>query len=287
MPRTVDDLGVILNRNGLVVFDNIGKISQEISDTLCAAITEGFHSKRKLYTDNGETNLRLDSSIIFTSIGVDLKDDLINRTIFIETFGFGKDQKRKIELILNGEFKKDLPFILGGIFASISEALKIYSTLDDIDPGNGEIRMLDFAIFGEALSRIWGKKEMEFFRAYQQMQGIKAAEAVEKDSTMKTVVEYIKLNGSYYGPLGDLLKRVKNYAEENGIDTQYFSTHGSSFSRKLNSMDVNLTTMGISAVADETQTKGKTYYTIEYVGDVQGSCEGQTTIEVDDTQEVW
>ena len=266
LPKEVEDLAVMLNKNGMVVFDNIGnKIPQDISDTLCIAATKGFVTKRKLYSDDEEAILRLDSSVIFTSIQIEkMNDDLVNRTVFVETSKFSKNQKRKRELMLNVEFYEDLPYILGGVFASISEALKIYSTLDDIDTGEGELRMLDFAIFGEALSRVWGNKEMKFFSAYNEMQGLKTSEAIEENLTLNTFVSYMKEKGSYYGPLGDILTSLKSYCTG---DTSYFVSNPTSFSKKLKEKDGSLAAMGIEVIPDEKKTDGKTFYRINCTRD--------------------
>ena len=274
LPEKIDDLGVMLNRNGLLIFDNIGtKISDDMSDVLCIATTKGHDTKRKLYTDDEEAILKLDSSIIFTSIYINkMNEDLINRSLFIETSKL-KD-RRQTELSLNEEFKKDLPYILGGIFASISEALKIHPL--DIKVGNGDIRMLDFALFGEALSRVWGNKEMKLFTTYINMQEDKISEAIGENPTLGTLAAYMKKNKSFYGPLSNLLVKLKDFYTENemGENVNYFVSNSTAFSKKLKKEDNALASMGIQVVPDLKQTNGKTYYQIDYVSDTQTNQEG-------------
>jgi hypothetical protein len=283
LPTDVEDLSVALNKNGMIVYDNIGsRMPQDISDVFCIATTKGYRTSRKLYTNDEESVLRLDSSIVFTSIHLDkMNDDLINRTIFIETSKFNKDQKRKRELILNEEFKKDLPYILGGIFSSISEALKIYSTLDNLYVEDESIRMLDFAIFGEALSRVWGNKEMKFFEAYSNMQEIKTSEGINESTTLTTLVSYMKSTKEYYGPASKLLQNLNDYYISSGIgtDTTYLISNPTSFAKKLKEMDGSLSSMGIEVLKDEKQTEGKTYYQIKYTRDDTQRSKVQSAID--------
>jgi len=288
LPTDVEDLSVALNKNGMIVYDNIGsRMSQDISDVFCIATTKGYRTSRKLYTNDEESVLRLDSSIVFTSIHLDkMNDDLINRTIFIETSKFNKDQKRKRELILNEEFKKDLPYILGGIFASISEALKIYPSLDNLYVEDESIRMLDFAIFGEALSRVWGNKEMKFFEAYSNMQEIKTSEGINENTTLTTLVCYMKSTKEYYGPVSKLLQNLNDYYISSGIgtDTTYLISNPTSFAKKIKEMDGSLSSMGIEVLKDEIQTEGKTYYRIKYTRDDTQRLKVQSSI---DNSEGW
>jgi hypothetical protein len=242
LPTDVEDLAVALNKNGMIVYDNIGsRIPQDISDVLCVATTKGFRTSRKFYTNDEESVLRLDSSIVFTSIHLDkVNDDLINRTIFIETSKFNKDQRRKRELILNEEFKKDLPYILGGIFASISEALKIYPSLDNLYVEDESIRMLDFAIFGEALSRVWKNEDMKFFEAYSNMQEIKTSEGINENTTLTTLVSYMKSTKEYHGPLGDLLDKLGEYYISSGMGTEttYIASNSITFAKKRHFLEI-------------------------------------------------
>ena len=274
LPNDVDDLGVMLNRNGMIVFDNIGtNISEDISDTLCIATTKGHDTKRKLYTDDEEAILRLDSSIIITSIFINkLKDDIVNRSIFIETEKFGITQKRERELNLKKEFDGDLPFILGGIFSSISKVFQ----QDEIDIGDEDPRMLDFAFFGELLSRVWGNNPMKFFSIYNRMQGDKISEEIQENPTLNTLASYIKVKGSYYGPLGDLLEDLKRYYMSTGMgeNTQYFASNSTTFSKKLKEKDNALSSMGIKVVPDTKQTNGKVFWKIDYTNSTQTNQEG-------------
>lgn len=268
LPENPENLSVILNNNGLIVFDNVGrKIPREISDLLCIDATKGYDTKRKLYTDDEEAALRLDSSVIFTSIQIEnMNNDLINRFIFIETQKFGENQKRKRELELKEEFEKDLPYILGGIFSSISKALGIYDELENIDSSGNDIRMADFAIFGEALSRAWNNENMKFFKVYNNMQGTKTLETIQDNPTLTVLVEYIKNKKEYYGPLAKLLEELKELyrKKDSEPNLNYFVATGNGLSRKLKECDSVLASMGINVLPDSKQTNGKLYYRIRY-----------------------
>ncbi len=116
LTKKLDDLNIHLNNNYLVAFDNISWISDEISDTLCKAITGAGYSKRELYSNDDETILKFRSKIILNGITVNLDNgDLNERSLIFnaETINkkdrLGDDTAEKI-------FRKLLPDLLGQIF---------------------------------------------------------------------------------------------------------------------------------------------------------------------------
>ena len=57
-PKNTDDLNIHLSNNLVATFDNVGRITDEQSDTLCKDVTGAGYSKRQIYTDSQEIILR-------------------------------------------------------------------------------------------------------------------------------------------------------------------------------------------------------------------------------------
>lgn len=86
LPASLKDLTVILNTRDAMLFDNLGGMTSEASNTLCIAVTGGTMVARKLYTDAEAAPVRVRANMIFTSIMTQAKhQDLLDRCLFIQT----------------------------------------------------------------------------------------------------------------------------------------------------------------------------------------------------------
>lgn len=291
LPKDERDLAVVLNNSQVILFDNAGKkISKELSDLLCIAVTRGSKRLRKLYTDDEEALLNLSSAIIMTSIASDsLKEDLLNRMIPIELKGFDKNNKRKPESKLDQDFEKDLPDILGGAYRSISEAFgvidQVYIEISELEETP---RLMDFAAIGEALSRAWGEEKFSFVEAYNEAQGLKSAENITSSPVIDSLVNYIKnlergikFNYktqsfddfepyTYYGPIEKLLAILLDcYNNENGHypNSRVWPQTNKAFRDKIKETMMGIKNSGIEVIREDKQIKGNKYYTIRAIND--------------------
>ena len=124
-----DDLLNILSNLYLVCFDNVRDISKEQSDLLCSAITGGTATKRALYTDNDMFVQKLHNTVVVNGISTTTKEsDLAERFLVLK---LKKLPSNKIcrERDFWDSFNRDLPNILGAIFATLSKAMIYFETL--------------------------------------------------------------------------------------------------------------------------------------------------------------
>lgn len=287
LPKEAKDLAVVLNNSQVVLFDNVGKkITDELSDLLCIAVTRGCFRTRKLYSDDEEALLNLNSAIIMTSIATEgLHEDLLNRMIPIELKGFDKENKRRSDILLDEAFEKDLPDILGGAYCSLSKAFcSIDHVYEEVSKLEEAPRLLDFVVMGEALSRVWGENEGSFIEAYNEAQGKKSAENITVNPFINTLVGYIKdlEKGAkydrekklfyefepytYYGPVTKLAGCLREfYAKEYGSNPneKEWPQTEKAFANKIKESMMGLKNSGIDVDIDEKQTGGSHYHTIK------------------------
>jgi len=115
-----------LLHNYVASFDNINYLSLEQADILSRAVTGDTQSQRELYTDDEEINQKYKRVIILNGINIaSTKPDFQDRALLFEVERI-KRKDRRGEGVVWGEFKGELPFILGGIFATLSGAIRIY-----------------------------------------------------------------------------------------------------------------------------------------------------------------
>ena len=132
LPTKKDDLFVLLSNSYFLAFDNTEELSKEISDIFCAAITGTTMAKRKLYSTNELGVYEVHNTVILNGIDImPSQSDLASRCLLLKLKHID-EQARKTESEIEELFVSSLPKILGAIFNTLSEAMKIIKTLSPI-----------------------------------------------------------------------------------------------------------------------------------------------------------
>jgi len=244
LPRDVNELIQRLSHHWCLFFDNISSLPDWVSDLLCKTVTGESFSKRQLYTDDEDIicSIKLCIGLNGINLVVD-KPDLLERCLLFELDRI-TDDKRKTEEEIIKEFEKDQPILLGGVFNTISKAMKIKPTLKNVK----KKRMADFVEWGSAIAIALGYKQEDFLRAYSN--NIKRQhEEVISDSTMALlIVELMKNSLKYEKSASGLLEELKIIAGQKGIDIKGDSTFpktASALSKKINELKTNLFHLGL------------------------------------------
>ncbi len=242
-PKNLDDMAITLYNQYLVCFDNIDRIASDISDLLCTAVTGGGHSKRKLYTDSEEQAVYFKKGIILNGINiVATRPDLLDRSILMELERIPADE-RKEDVELNKQLKSDMPKILGAIFTTISEAMKIYGSIKLDKLG----RLADFTKWGYAIAEACGIGGDKFLEAYLNNQKEANHEAVISNPVGYIIEKFMDGKNNWKGTSSDLLKELNSFKEEKEIElsSKYWPKAANALSRKINEIKSNLQDIGI------------------------------------------
>ena len=149
------------------------------------------------------------------------------------------------------EFLELRPKLLAYVFDTLVKALEIKPTikLNDLP------RMADFAIWGEAIARAMGYKELQFMNAYYANIGKQNIETIENSPLSQAISKFVRIgedqNGegntssgvpcSWQGPMSNALEHLNAIALENNIDTsKSWPKAPNSLSRKLKPLLSNL-----------------------------------------------
>jgi len=249
LPNDKKEFVQLLYHHYLAVFDNVSKLAEWQSDLLCQAVTGGGFQKRMLYTDDDDVIYDFMRCIILNGINiVTTKPDLLDRTILVEVPHI-THESRKTEKEIWETFQKDLPYILGGLFTTISKAINLIKQIRlELKPP----RMADFCVWGEAIARVLGYKPFEFYNAYLNKIQSHDIDIVESDIVGELLLSYIYENGKWEGTATQLLAELKMYAENNGIDVKGkgFPRLPNRLMRKINELKPNLRRLGITIEKD-------------------------------------
>ena len=225
-PKSVDDLIVNLFNSFIVSIDNAKPLSEDMSNTLCAAITGASAVKRELFTNDSQVIMKLYNIVLINGIDIiPKKSDLVDRALLFEPQKITKE-KRLSEQELMEQFRSEKPAILGAIMDVLVEAMK---QMPNVKPSLLH-RMADAHREMIAIALALGISQENFEKILNHnIWSLQNAYSSGNDF-VDAVTEYVNLNGKQDGPVTKIYKRL--YLSIPG-SKKYMPGSPSSFSRKM------------------------------------------------------
>lgn len=264
LPRTNEMLIQTLAHHYFAPFDNVTEIKDWVSDTLCRAVTGEGHSKRELYTDDEDIIYSFRSCIGINGINTALvKPDALDRAI---TYRLSRLEKFKNEREFWGDFKKDKPAILGGMFNVLSKAMKIKENWTYKIPEG--IRMADFCEWGEAIAQALGRREYVFTNTYLKKINEENLITIEGHPVGGAILELMVENDRWEGTPTELLDELNTIADDLKIDgtMKNWPKAPNALTRKINEIKTNLRESGI--IVDYTPGKKRRVIISKYMQNI-------------------
>ena len=182
LPREDRDLFIAANNAHLLAFDNVSKLPDWISDTLCRLATGGGFATRQLYSDQDEALFDAMRPVILNGIeDVVIRPDLADRSIFLNLQNIA-DDKRKAEKQFWSEFEAAHPRILGALLDGVAHGLRQLPTTKLARTP----RMADFALWGTACETAYWEAGT-FMQAYGQNRDDAVSAVIEADNVATAV----------------------------------------------------------------------------------------------------
>ena len=208
-----------INRHHMPIFDNVSKISSDISDVLCIACTGGGIAKRTLYTDDDDYIYKFKRCVGLNGINLVItKPDLLDRTMLLHIERI-PGSERKPEKLLWRLFDAAIPGILGGMFDTLVRARGLYRLvkLDELP------RLADFAKWGYAIAEALGKgRGKEFIAAYEANIKRQNAEVLKNNSLCLAVNLLMKKYKGYWeGTVKEAHMQLFNFVQPDKSDTTF------------------------------------------------------------------
>ncbi len=211
-PKDLEHAQMIGEKHWLISFDNISRIPEWLSDYYCRGVTGEGDMKRSLYTNDDEFIRSYRRCFVLNGIGSSMyRPDLIDRSIIFEIPILKSSLP---ESVMNDEWQKYLPGILGGFFTVVSKAMRRVVQVT----GHEKFRMSDFAQWGGALSEALGYSQDEFFKKYQESVDRKWQDTAEDSTFAKKISEFLDKHAGYWsGSPAELLSELNPADDEKGI----------------------------------------------------------------------
>ncbi|MEI8012469.1 MAG: hypothetical protein WCI27_08345, partial [Candidatus Omnitrophota bacterium] len=203
-PKDLEQAQMTAEKHWLCTFDNISRIQEWYSDFLCRGVTGEGDMKRSLYTNDDEFIRSYRRCFVLNGIGASLwRPDLLDRAVI---FDIPLLKSTRPEQVMEDEWRKMLPGILGSFFTAISRAMGMVERVS----GHQKFRMSDFAQWGAVLAEAFGYTQDEFFKKYQESVNRKWQETAEDSGLAKKIKDLVERRGGYWsGSTPELLYELK------------------------------------------------------------------------------
>ncbi|MHB1484817.1 MAG: hypothetical protein ACYCYI_09160 [Saccharofermentanales bacterium] len=246
MPTIRKNLIVNLDQHYFIPYDNLPvKISETISNLLCQAVTGAGTEDRKLYTDDDIISRRFQRIILLNGIDIGvLKPDLHRRILAIHLKKVERLNKKSPEHF-KIKFQDDKPKILDAIFNTVSDALKLLSTI------NPEIieKLTDFEKYGYVCSEAICKGEGDnFISIYRRSVEEQKQRAAEDDPFVDIIMNFMEdKTNTWIGTMTDLRYALQKLSKFPKLDymKKIADIHPKELSRKMNTNIGLLLSQGI------------------------------------------
>lgn len=238
--KKIEDTRVALSSSHLSVIDNISNISQDLSDLLCVLSTGGAHRKRVLYTDGDVHISQIIKPVILTSVSQEIRrEDLLSRTVLAEVH---RIEKTQAPIVLHAEFKKKLPYILGGIFDVLSK-IDIASVSKE-----GLVRMADFHMYARAIGGVLGYGDI-IDELIQENFVYQEEEAVSNSDTGEALMSYMSNKAEAEHTASGWVKILGD------IDFAFKKKQANWFARDVRRLEGSLASVGLIVEFDRDNDK--------------------------------
>jgi hypothetical protein len=225
-PREERDLWIAASNGWIVAFDNVSRISADLSDAICRLATGGGNSYRTLYENDSETLFQCQRLVLLNTIDdLTLRGDLVDRAIQLTCRRIDNTQRLTEEEFWS-EFEKREAEFLGALLIVLSATLlKLPAIKLDTAP-----RMADFARFGVAVEQSLDLPPGTFITAY--CVNRKALATVALENQFAELL--LRLDLPLEEKPSDLWQKLHDLALfQDGKIPRWFPANGQSLSSKL------------------------------------------------------
>jgi hypothetical protein len=204
-PREDRDLMIAASNAYIVAYDNISKLANGLSDSLCSLATRGGFGARELYADDEEKLFDVMRPVMLNGIGdVATRSDLLDRSVVLRLERIPENE-RLDEASLEPRFVAVHAQVLGALLDAVAVAMK---ELPNVRLAT-KPRMADFAVWVTAAETGLGWTPGTFMRAFASSQAEADAIAIECSTLGTLIASFMEGKESWEGTLSVLRRTLE------------------------------------------------------------------------------
>lgn len=224
----------------VVFLDNLSRLPEKLSDTLCRFVTGDSFSKRELYTVDSDVLYAFRRAIGVCGVNlVATKSDLLSRSLIITLDLIDRNQRKEEGAVLN-KFKKDRPKILGAVFDCLSYCLKNVPNLKL----HSLPRMADHYKYSAAAAQFLGYTIEQLETASKNNNANQNEEALGASAVAQVVLEFMEELDSWDGTSSKLYSELEDIVEKLKLKKS-FPKSPNWLIRRIKEVEINLLDSGI------------------------------------------
>jgi hypothetical protein len=256
LPREDRDLFIAARNGHVLAFDNVSRLPDWISDTLCRLATGGGFAVRQLYTDQDEVLFDATRPVILNGIEeIVTRPDLADRSVFLTLEQIPEDRRRP-EKELWAAFEAEHPRILGVLLDAVVEGLRrLPETRLEKLP-----RMADFALWATACeTALWPAGT--FSLAYCGNRDEAVDSVIDADPIAVAVRAMMETRTEWTGTASDLLGALADTAGERVAGSKTWPDSPRALSGRLRRAATFLRKIGVEIEFDrQGRTRARTIH---------------------------
>jgi hypothetical protein len=201
-PKSENDLAFAAIIGRVVVLDNVSAMPRKLSDAICRLSTGHAFTLRRGQSVHEHVTFAVEAPVILNGIGnLTPSPDLADRTITIDLDSIPENM-RKPRHILDAEFERARPAILGALLDAVAEGLR-----NETASVSNLSRMADFEHWVCACETAFAPAGT-FSKAYRENQSNSAVDALDAEPVARGFVEFLKTTSDFEGTHQDLLRQL-------------------------------------------------------------------------------
>jgi len=238
----------------VIFMDNLSYLPEKLSDALCRIVTGDAFSKRELYTNDNDILYSFKRAVGICGINlVATKPDLLSRSLIIKLEPITEDTRKEERVVLDTDFEKIRPFLLGAIFDCVSLGLRVAPTIElKTLP-----RMADHFRYSAAVAQSLGYTVEDLYSASKVNTKNQNEEALDASVVAQVIFEFMADKDNWEGLSTDFFREAREIAEKLKV-LQSFPANASVLIKKMKEVESNLLAEGIKAVRGKRTSQGNT-----------------------------
>jgi hypothetical protein len=211
LPKTRRDHFINMSTRRFVPYNNISRITKDLSDAFCVSGESGWDVQRALFTNASSSAIHARGPIGLASVSSAVEEgDLGARTLKIELASIPSSEQLSESKFL-AKFEVVAPTILGGLLNALCVGLRRYDSIVEEDLNLP--RLASFAMWSIACETAFGWPEGTFLRCFAETAAVAAA-SILSDSPVATVfLQFTEEWGKdWEGTAAELLKEMEALA---------------------------------------------------------------------------
>ncbi len=187
-PRSARELMITAAKGWLLSIDNVKKLPDWLSNSLCGLSTGGGLAGRMPITNDERKLIYAERPVVLNGIDEFVqRDDLADRSVFLNVPPISASRRRTEDEFWT-QFDRQYPRIFGGLLNAVTGALRELPSVKLMELP----RMADFARFGEAIGRALGWPTGAFIKAYDNSRRGTSARALDESPLATALIKMIE-----------------------------------------------------------------------------------------------